>query len=921
MNAFDRLGLTSERLAQVGEQWVHAEQQSVTLRLEAEDSCSFVKDRSVDLPSSSVHTTATSGSDGASSTTKTSVSTKIKEHHWKVGVSYKLIIFKGSDPSADSVELQSRESSTVLITSGGSSKPDPPVPEKTIHPPIDVDLTWFFQRISPGEQVCNFLIDRGNKDACKTPRRNEDVDMAVAFDKSLQEWTEKVSQYFTGRIETDMANRHNPVNVGSGATSFQPGSIALIKGLQKEPTFNGKRVTVMEFMAEQQRYRVDPVDHLDGLPPTLLIKPTNLEPEKKVGENPPLDDLAEDQIFVPVLPLMEEGKIISQEDVANFLNEQNRSLDEALDKVAQLYPSRQVMKLISVAEASVVMICKHLQALTSQCHSSLDLVEEMLKTQMIQAIGKEINPRDFERFIRFRDRQFFGSKFAPKPFSYPIRRPNSFPEGLVSIETATPNTSPSPDEKVAEPIDTWARRISDGPLIEVPISAAVSVQIGGDRCLHGWMQHKFKSRTRPSSYQLVGRARQFSSFILMVGTIVGPDNTFEPRDAIIVQNKDQVIIPLVTNTLPSVKEFKDAIASLSPEQQEFANSVRAMQLESSLFGICVVQIKPQLEVLLGLPAGSLTKEIKLTQDLMDLFAEHQIPSDLLNFDGSPEDDSATKIAEVKAHVKQVMDFIEAEKQKQLKEETAKADMRAEMGYGYGAPDDGDQSSERGKNANKGRKMRRKSFAPGSGGSFDGSRPEPAPPKPAPVSSPPPSERQSRGRSVLGDDSSLGASMANLSFEDGESGEDFTSIPKMLDAKIEHLDTDSALRSTIIRASPSWLRLRQPNLLSPVASTALSAGDIDAEVKKALDMLEAISRCGTLPIHCAELHVVVGLSHTFDNDVLGSVLQDNINPITKVEKSSLMLAATVYGKPPETLLKAAEDVARLTVEFPELMDGK
>jgi hypothetical protein len=76
------------------------------------------------------------------------------------------------------------------------------------------------------------------------------------------------------------------------------------------------------------------------------------------------------------------------------------------------------------------------------------------------------------------------------------------------------------------------------------------------------------------------------------------------------------------------KEFKDAIASLSPEQEDFAKSFRAMQLESSVLGVCVIQIKPQLEELLGLPAGSLTKKMKLTQELMELFVEHQVPSDL-----------------------------------------------------------------------------------------------------------------------------------------------------------------------------------------------------------------------------------------------------------------------------------------------------
>jgi hypothetical protein len=58
-----------------------------------------------------------------------------------------------------------------------------------------------------------------------------------------------------------------------------------------------------------------------------------------------------------------------------------------------------------------------------------------------------------------------------------------------------------------------------------------------------------------------------------------------------------------------------------------------MQLESTLFGVCVVQIKPQLERLLRLPDDALTKEIQLTQDLLSLFIEYQVPSDLLSFNG------------------------------------------------------------------------------------------------------------------------------------------------------------------------------------------------------------------------------------------------------------------------------------------------
>jgi len=49
-----------------------------------------------------------------------------------------------------------------------------------------------------------------------------------------------------------------------------------------------------------------------------------------------------------------------------------------------------------------------------------------------------------------------------------------------------------------------------------------------------------------------------------------------------------------------------------------------MQLESTLFACCVVQIKPQLEQLLSLPPGALTKEIALTQQLIELFIDYQV---------------------------------------------------------------------------------------------------------------------------------------------------------------------------------------------------------------------------------------------------------------------------------------------------------
>ena len=146
--------------------------------------------------------------------------------------------------------------------------------------------------------------------------------------------------------------------------------------------------------------------------------------------------------------------------------------------------------------------------------------------------------------------------------------------------------------------------------------------------------------------------------------------------------KDDLVIPLLLEELPTAKEFKDAIKSLSEEQQRFCKAYRQMQLASSVFGICVIQIKPQLETLLGLPSDALDKEMKLTQDLMELFVEFQVPSDLLSYNGFGDNVAvADKLSNVKDNVKSVMDVINGEKERQLKEEKEKTEMAMEQTFG------------------------------------------------------------------------------------------------------------------------------------------------------------------------------------------------------------------------------------------------
>jgi hypothetical protein len=438
----------------------------------------------------------------------------------------------------------------------------------------------------------------------------------------------------------------------------------------------------------------------------------------------------------------------------------------------------------------------------------------------------------------------------------------------------------------------------------------------------------------------------------MVGIISGPTE-FTPNDAIILQNKDEVIIPLLLNELPTAKEFKDAISSLSPEQQRFAKSFRGMQLESSVFGVCVVQLKPQLEVLLGLPPDALTKEIRLTQDLLSLFIDYQIPSDLLSFDGEPNDAVADKVGAVKAHVKAVLEVIQEAKKKQLQDVEMKAEMNVFQTLADFDPPRTTESmiasaaldvvseplgfSERSDRQAKSEKKMSKRRV----------RSEQQMPRATPqgniISRSYATELSPSSRRLIVSGDGLGAVPASV----GSEGEiltppsslkaveqmtlpnvygaapqadgmvDFTAIPKQLDAKFDVHDADSALRATIIKADRVWKRSRQENLLTKALQTNLFPEQIKLEKDKAFDLLDALSRSGSLPIACAELHVVVAVTHCFENDVMGTVIKDNANPIEKVEKTMLLMASTIHGVEPPALIENQAQSTRLMQNFPAL----
>eukprot|EP01122_Echinamoeba_exundans_P013034 TRINITY_DN5621_c0_g4_i2.p1 TRINITY_DN5621_c0_g4~~TRINITY_DN5621_c0_g4_i2.p1 ORF type:complete len:638 (+),score=189.56 TRINITY_DN5621_c0_g4_i2:74-1987(+) len=577
-------------------------------------------------------------------------------------------------------------------------------------------------------------------------------------------------------------------------------------------------------------------------------------------------------------------------------------------------------KLISTKEANLIVVLDHAEKITDHHTDGIEYLEFMLRKQLIAAIGKEVGPIDFSNYMRFHNRKLFREEYEPRPFSHAIRRPDHYPEGTVSIEAK------NHDGTMAEPVYTTCRHIpaAEATPMRFPISASADVVFGGDRYLHAMVMHEFEG-VSGNSMTLCARARQFSSFILVVGRIGGA-TLFEPKAAMIVQNRDELEIPLMLETIPTPKEFRDAIESLSPEQQRFCKAYRAMQLESTLFGLVILQIKPQMEKLLNLPVDSLTKEIRLTQDLMELFMKYQVPSDLVSFGGSASTDAAGRIAAVKTHVSNMYQMIAESKRLAIEESRRKAefelaqrrDMEVKMSLSYSGLADGMvEERKMDKNVKVKKKMKKeveykekkalpsksRSMAAPGGAAFGAvasvqpvavpvatpvanDAPAPSPPSEAPSSSTEPD-------TIPG----------NQAFSDEDvQGEDFTQIPTELDSKFEELDVDAALRPTIINLGTTWTKKYYESLLAKQSTTTMSTSEQSTARDGAYDLLDALTRSGVLGFDAAELHVLIAATHCFDKSLIDTVIQDNVNPIEKVERSSLIVATTIHNKEATLLIK-------------------
>lgn len=147
--------------------------------------------------------------------------------------------------------------------------------------------------------------------------------------------------------------------------------------------------------------------------------------------------------------------------------------------------------------------------------------------------------------------------------------------------------------------------------------------------------------------------------------------------------------------------------------------------------------------------------------------------------------------------------------------------------------------------------------------------------------------------------------------------DYTKIPAMLDSRFEQYGKGNVIRPTIIHPGSIWSKKSQKSLLSKPEDSTLDEDKQRSEKTKAFDLLDALTKSGALTVDHASLHIVMAATHCFDKTLLDTVVQDNVNPIERVEKSVLIMAATVHGQNVSELV-TSDSLGRISNAHPLLI---
>ena len=423
---------------------------TVSLRLTCSTECTFTETRTREEQSA----TRLEKQGVFGKTTYQSVTT-ITEHFWDYSVQWELAAVVGTGQHTE--PLLSRSGNHTIMTRAKEAVS--PLPQRRALDALSVEITWLLDACktsdggSGGGGGVDFSIDRSDAAQCHTPRRNAEVDRLLTHAAHLTTFCDRVK----AQVERTYRDGYSKL-LPEGAE--QP-NLSVVDANVFAP------VTVM-LALEESNGEGNGADGGSG--------------GGSAGESP--------------------ASLFSAADFEKILEQQSQELEARFGQIREVLPSSGV---VTPLEANVVVCAGYSMLVWRQYNNAVQAVEDMLMQQLIAAIGQRIGPADFAKYMAYHNRQLYLPEFAPRGFCYAVRRPDHYPEGVLSLEDGADD----------QPVPTTCLHREQGHTMKFALNAATEVAFDGEHYVHSVVFHKF-SNSSPPRLSLIARARQFSSFILLV---------------------------------------------------------------------------------------------------------------------------------------------------------------------------------------------------------------------------------------------------------------------------------------------------------------------------------------------------------------------------------------------------------------------
>ncbi len=263
--------------------------------------------------------------------------TTITEYFYKFSAETTLLAFPGNE-LGDAVVLRSRTGHHEIVSLSKVPRTGRPLlthrctpqelprPSGVTRDPLDVNLTWLLSHLSAEQRFFTFAIDRA-AGSTHTPRRNADVDAALAWFYEVHSWAGLVEAYYLRTLFTVHANHGLNLDACDAGTLFVP-VLPLVDGNTAAP------------------------------PAIAAAAAAASSSDKGTG-------------LISYRQLQPGGCLLPSLDVSKLLGEQRRALVEKTVELSKTFPDADSPKLISVSEARFVLAAKHLQTIALHYSDSL----------------------------------------------------------------------------------------------------------------------------------------------------------------------------------------------------------------------------------------------------------------------------------------------------------------------------------------------------------------------------------------------------------------------------------------------------------------------------------------------------------------------------------------------------------------------